>query len=113
MKIIMYTGILSSGWLIVSAIIGIVVGLLLSAIGAMFHLAFKYPKKYAFYVSVVLATFVVGGYVLHNPSILSTLNEKIATNTVLLNIIFGVAIFTYNIVILSVFKIVNGILRGE
>ncbi len=113
MKIIMYTGILSSGWLIVSAIIGIVVGMLISAIGAMFHLAFTYPKKYAFYVSVVLATFVVGGYVLYNPNILSMLNEKIAANAVLLNIVFGIAIFVYFVAILSVIKVMKGILRGE
>ena len=77
-------------------------------IDVMFHLAFKYPKKYAFNVSATLATFIVDGYVLYNPSILSTLNEK-----VLPNIVFGVAMFAHFIVVLSALKIANGILRGE
>lgn len=112
-EIIMYTGILSSGWVLVSVIISVVISLLLMTINAVAHLAFTYPKKYAFYASVLLAAFVVGGYTLYNPDILSTLNEKIAGNTILLNIVFGIAMLAYYTVILSVVRIVAGISRGE
>ena len=113
LKIIMYTGILSSGFVLVSVIISAVIVLLLATVKAIAHLAFEYPNKYAFYAGVVLAAFIVGGYTLYNPSILSILNEKIAESAVLRNIVFGIAILVYYVAILSVVQIAKGILREE
>lgn len=113
LKIIMYTGILSSGFVLVSVIISAIIVLLLATVKAIAHLAFEYPKKYAFYAGVVLATFIVGGYVLYNPSILSVINEKIAESAILRNIVFGIAILVYYVAILSAVQIAKGILRGE
>lgn len=113
LKIIIYTGILSSSFILVSVIVSIVISFLLAIIKAVAHLAFEYPKKYAFYASVVLATVIVGGYTSYSPSILSTINEKIAESAVLSNIVFSIAILVYFVAILSAVQIVKGMLRGE
>ncbi len=113
LKIIMYTGILSSSWVLIATIACIIISFLLAAIKAVAHLAFEYPKKYALYASMLLAALMIGGYVLYNPSILSELNGKIAESTVLRNIVFGIAILVYYIVILSVIQITKGIFREE